>query len=606
MKLSELLGISFIALMLGSLLLSGFPTMVVAQGTQPSCPTSDTLRWTLNGGVPNSISYLTASTYGAYETGFMNWLGSYPELSPTGAELWNYSMVDSLTPNSNFTQWSYHVRPGLKWSNGQPVTAQDVLATYGPNYAFNASYDFTGIHSEVAKEYAANSSTAVFVLSHSDAWFPLEVSPEVFVRVIPATEVSQYGSSYTGFGTPVVDGPFQLAGYTAGQSQAVMQRNPYWNSTGLPNPKICQIDVNYVESDASADTLLQEGATDLAPVDPSAAASTISNPNVHILQLLDSELMTLTYNMTTYPTNMTAFRQALVYAVDQNAIVQQAVDGYAGTAYSAEGIVPSTVTSYYNPNQMKYSFNASQALTLLSTIGITKGADGYLHYSNGTIVTLSVFADTEETKDTIAAGLLASNLQAIGMKVTTNIVARTVISSATTEAPATLYLTTGEAPVFPSPYIDALPGWDVYSHPAIPSTYWEYPAQANNEYNSNFTALDNTNNLTLVSKYLNNIEAINAQYLPVIVLCYPSFLWGYSTQRFTGWGTYPQSWVAIGGDIDYGQFNNLTPVSSTNSTSTSGSSTTTSISPLVYYAIGAVVVIIIVAVAVMYALRRRT
>ena|SRR5579875_161234 len=553
------------------------PILGSSAQSSTSCPSTDTLHWTLNGGVPNSFTSLIEAVYSGYEMSWMQWLSAYALPGPTGLQYQNYSITDWNSHNSNYTQWSFNVKPGLKWSDGTNITAQDILATYGPNYAFNASYDFTGIHSEVLRSYAANASEAVFVLNKSDPWFPLLISQVVFVNIVPKSSIDQFGPNYNGFGSPVVDGPFMAVNYTAGDTQAVMKPNPYWSTIGLPNPKICQIDVNFVESDTSADTLLQEGSTDLAPVDPGSAQSVLSNPNVHIMDLKAAEIQDLTYNITAYPMNMTQFRQALVYATNETNIVQSAVKGYASVAFNSEGIVPTVVSNLYNPNQQNYSYSPSTAMQLLSSIGFTKGSDGKLRYPNGTAVTLTIQADTEHTIDVQAAGIMASDLQALGMTVNTQIVARSVISSAPSEVPGTLYLTTGEAPVFPSAYIDALPGWDVYTHPAIASKYWEYPPHANDLYNANFSGLSSTDNATLVNKYLDNIQALNAQYLPVIVLSYPDFLWGYSTQNFVGWGNYPVNFIGQGNVLDFDTWINLTPthgtVSSQSSTQSLSNST---------------------------------
>ncbi len=625
----KFLGLGVLFVMVVSFGAIPFAPIVGSSAQSPtSCPTTDTLHWTLNGGVPNSFTSLIEAVYSGYEMSWMQWLSAYAMPGPTGFQYQNYSITDWMSHNANYTQWSFNIRPGLKWSNGQNVTANDMLATYSDSYAFNASYDFTGIHSEVVSSHAANSSEAVFVLNKSDPWFPLLISQVVFVNIIPQSAVNQYGPNYNGFGSPVVDGPFMAVNYTAGASEAVLKPNPYWSTIGLPNPKICQIDVNFVESDTSADTLLQEGATDLAPVDPAAAASVLTNPNVHIMTETAAEIQQITYNVTAYPTNMTAFRQALVYATNQSQIVQQAIKGYAATAYTAEGIVPNSVSSLYNPNQKSYSYSPTTAMSLLNSIGITKASNGQLQYPNGTQVSLTIQADTEHTIDVQAAGIMANDLQALGMKVTTQIVARSVIASANSEVPGLLYLTTGEAPVFPSAYVDALPGWEVYTHPAIATTYWEYPPHANDLYNGNFSALSSTDNATLVGQYLNNIQQLNAQYLPIIVLSYPDFLWGYSTQNFVGWGTYPDHFIGQGNIMDFDTWLSLTPThgtttsvtssvlpsatssqssasQSTTSQAPSSTTTTSSSSGIAYPGIGVLVLVALIGLASIAFIRMR-
>ncbi|MDA4130177.1 MAG: ABC transporter substrate-binding protein [Thaumarchaeota archaeon] len=546
------------------------PTTHVRAQSQPSCPSNRQIGWTLNGGAPNSMTALTTAVFSGFVAGELEYWGAYPSEGPTGIQYYNESIVDWVKSNANYTQWTLNVKPGIRWSDGSLINATDILTTYSSQYAFNSSFDFTNVHSEVTKQYALNSSAAVFVLNKTDAHFPETISPIVFTSVIPASAARQGGSTYQGFGTPVVTGPFGAVNYQAGQTLMVMARNPYFNSTGLPEPQACQLNVNFVESDADAATLLQEGGTDLAVISPASVASVLKNPNVHIINEVDMQVTPATFNITTYPFNMTAFRQALAYSIDESAIAAQAFAGYADPAWSAQGIVPPLISNLYNPNQVKYSLNTTKALALLSSIGITKGSDGLLHYPNGGgVVTLSIWGDTEHAPDVVAAGVVATDLQAIGIQATTNIVARSSITSLTSVAPNTMYIVTGEAPIFASASVDALPGWDVYAHPAIPSTYWEYPASVNNEYNGNLSIITKSANLTVEAQALNNIEAINAANLPTLILCYPSQLWGYSTLHWTNWPVYPSGWIYLNNNVFAQAFAQLQPV-----TNSSGSTAT--------------------------------
>jgi hypothetical protein len=69
--------------------------------------------------------------------------------------------------------------------------------------------------------------------------------------------------------------------------------------------------------------------------------------------------------------------------------------------------------------------------------------------------------------------------------------------------------------------------------------YWEYPPSINAEYQSNYSAITNTSNPALEKTYLWNIQALNAQYLPTVVLDYNPDLWACNTQSWTNWPTSP-------------------------------------------------------------------
>src|SRR5487761_274669 len=128
-----------------------------------SCSSQDTLHLTLYP-TPDVLNAMTSAARAAFQIQQLSFDSAYPLPFPNGSLDWNGAFISSFNANSNYTTWYYHVRQGLTWSDGRTANASDVLATYGPNFALNPTYDFPNLHSEVVNEYAANASTAVFVL----------------------------------------------------------------------------------------------------------------------------------------------------------------------------------------------------------------------------------------------------------------------------------------------------------------------------------------------------------------------------------------------------------------------------------------------------------
>ncbi|MDA4130206.1 MAG: ABC transporter substrate-binding protein [Thaumarchaeota archaeon] len=625
---------------LTSLLILGiFPNLFLPLDAQSSptanCPSNQTFRITFTGGVPSGFPSLIATGNSGFDGGFLMNEGVYPKLSPTGQEYWNQSFVSSITHNENYTMWTFNTRPGLKWSDGHPAGAADILATYSSNYAFNSTYDFTGVHNNVVKSYSLNSSAAVFVLNQSDAEFPITISELILTSVIPASAVQQNGQVYKEFGTPVVIGPFYPINYSSGDTQMLMARNPYFNTTGLPEPQICDVLVNFVESTGQDAPLLLAGSTDLAQIDPSAAASILKDPYLKIMPEPDTTIQQMTINVTQFPFNMTAFRQAIVFGINDSDIVSHAWFGYAQAGNSAEGTVPQSIPGLYDPNQMQYSYSPNSSLSLLQSLGITKGSNGFLHWQNGSDATLNLWASNSETSDLVAAGIVQRNLQGLGFKVNVMTSDSATISSQTEVAADTMYLVGETGPIFPVPQIDALPGWNVYGSPPVAGSSWEWPANVNAEYEGNLTAIMGTANSSLLAHYLYNIEEINAKYLPVIVLAYGDSLWAYNTQHWSNWPTQPdQLWVSYGGGWNNEILSSLQPAStvtsatnsstakvasntsttsltsessltSTSSSVVGGTSSSTSSTTSTYLIAAVVVIVIIAAIAVLVSRRRK-
>lgn len=542
---------------------------------------------------PSSVNELTMTTgSSSAPLIFLQTRSPLGPATPSGQIDTSYALTDWISSNVNYSTWMYNVMPGLKWSDGSPVTSQDILTSFGPKFAFNATYDFAGLGPEVKQEYALNSSTAVFVLNAPDAQWPQKTKGDYYTTVLPASLISAQGGGTTNFGTDKSVGPFYLTNYSAGQFQAVMLRNPNFQ----PQPAICEVDVNFVDSLSETATYLQSGTTDWAQVEYSNVQAVLAaNSNLKLYDEKAQAMADIDYNDSIYPYNMTAFRQALAYGINQSQIVSQAFAGYGVTAYNAEGAVSPIATAYFNSNQKQYSFSPTTAMSLLTSAGITKGSDGFLHYPNGTVVSLTIWADTDNNADPLAANIVKTDLQNLGFQVSLQTAAAATIvgdyASNVAEIKSAMILATINVLYFGEPYTDILPGWDTYFLPTVASYTWLYPASAEAQYNSNVSAYDATANPTLDNQYLNNIEALQAQYLPSLPIAYPDRLFAVNQQH---WTNYPPGYLM------YYSYNfNTTALADLQPVSTSsGLSSTTTLT------IVAVVVIIAVVAAIAFTATR--
>lgn len=547
-----------------------------AQTTSSSCPQNRTLH-IVSEPIPNSLNSLDFAGDSPPVIYSMEKLSltPFPDL-PNGSLDWSSAATDWYSSNANYTQWTFNIKPGLKWSDGVNVSSQDVLRTFNSSFAFNPQYDFLGIHTEVAKEYALNSSATVFVLNKTDAHLPEELGSFYFANLEPLNDTSQ-GPAYNEFGTDVADGPFYVSGYSSGATTLVMKPNPYYT----PHPAICEVDVSLVESTSLEAQFLEAGQTDFAPLLPPGSVSPLlSLPNIHLFDQKGQIASFLDYNVTEYPFNMTQFKQALAFGINDSQIVQQADFGYGLPGNIAPGGVPSSVP-WYNPNTTQYTFNQTESLKLLQSIGFTKGSDGTLHYPNGTAVTFTLWTDTGKAEDPIAAGIIQQNLAGLGISINvqtetaSNLIGDFGSNAFNINNELALYSSAGA--LFSSPWVDAQPECNVWGPlPCHSNVLW--PPSAAKDYQGNLTAVDGTANLTLEKQYLDNIQAINAQYLPLLPLAYPDTLIGYSTARFSNWPSPPSEVLIPPTHMNLTMVASLTPTSSgTNSTSTVSSSSVTSI-----------------------------
>ena len=583
----------YLILSLSMVMVFGFATSGLLLTTSASnCSANQTVT-AISEPIPQSFNILNPSGLTTFIVGGLVWLSLTPaSLEPNGSLDWSISLSNWISSNSNYTQWIFHIRPGASWSNGTAVTAQDVVDWASPSYLLNPTYDVPGLHSIVSGVRVVNSDTVQFNLNVSNAQFSNEISEVFDAPMVSPGEVT-LGPGNPLFGTEVGDGPWYISNYVSGSTTALLLPNPYW-----PGQKssACALDFIFVENSAQMIPFLDSGQADIAgPLAFGNLGSLQGHSNIVISANNPQQGTDLVYNITEYPYNMTQFRQALVYSINSSAIVQDSLFGYGTAANNAQGEVPSSV-SLYNSTQQQYPYNLTAAVNLLHSIGFTGGGSPStpLRFPNGTAMSLAIYTDSSKAYDPNIEQQLGTFLTNLGISVTTqtltvqNLGADYASNAFNIRNNLVIYSAGG--PVYTSPWLDAQQGCDVMGTPgcygwfATPSPYspsgltqWEYPASADAQYQSNLTAIDTTSpaNFTGQVQYLNNIQLLNAQYLPVIMLAYPDNVMAYNTQHWTDWPTnsFTYAW-----GLNLTMFNALLPASTT-STSTSAT-TTTSISSI--------------------------
>jgi len=183
------------------------------------------------------------------------------------------------THNANFTQWTYTLKSGIKWSNGKPVTPMDIK--YGVERLFAtdvinggpSSYFISGIAHP--KSYAGpyksgdlstittTANTITFNLSGPNADFDYLMAMAASAPVPYKVEGGPgfVGATYTKH--PLSTGPFMIQSYTPNKS-IVFVRNPYWSQSTdtIRHPLVNQVDLTIDTSDTDIDKKLAAGTAD--------------------------------------------------------------------------------------------------------------------------------------------------------------------------------------------------------------------------------------------------------------------------------------------------------------------------------------------------------
>ena len=313
----------------------------------------------------------------------------------------------SWKSNAKATQWAFNLRKGVKFANGQPFTADDVIATFNrltdPNGGSAALSAFKGILSPGGAK-KVNDTTVVFYLESANANFPYLVSSTTYQAIIlPANyKLGTFAS------TPQTTGPFNLVSYTPGVG-AKYDRNPNWWGGKTP---LDGVDVTFYTDDAAVVAALLGGQIDLvSQVTFATDRALFNNSKVQILSAPSAGHRQISMLTQTVAANKALkdyrVRQAIGMTLDRPKIIKQLFNGFADPGNDAGPFAPVyPVTDKTLPQR---HLDLAGAKKLLAQAG----------YAKGFKVTLTApqFAEIPQL-----AQILSSSVKKIGIDMPLNLV----------------------------------------------------------------------------------------------------------------------------------------------------------------------------------------
>lgn len=310
-------------------------------------------------------------------------------------------LATSWTISKNARVFVFHLRHGVRFSTGHPMTAQDVVFSYRRLGYLNDNPAFlmgaNTVHNKVVIDQvkALGKYTVKFTLPIPDVSF-LAALADVNFGVLDSKVIRAHG----GVDTPNAatadhatnwlndhsagTGAFVLTNWTRGASgQVVLKRNPYYWG---PKPALNQIIFQGI-TDATTERLeVSRGTIDIAQnIDIDGAKILRSDRNVHVVtgNTLDLVYMGMTLSpKVSKPLSNPKVRQAVRYALDYNGIVKGLLSG-VGTQPNSMIPVGMLGNSPSFNNQIKPKQNIAMAKRLMKQAGYAKGFTVSMAYDGG-------------------------------------------------------------------------------------------------------------------------------------------------------------------------------------------------------------------------------
>jgi len=300
------------------------------------------------------------------------------EPSPWLAERWE---VEQLSPDTIAVTW--HLRRDIRWHDGEPTTAHDVVFTYDrmldpssafPNHERMARY---ARNAELIDDYTVRMRLS----PHSDfldIWYFTAIMPRHVLGDVPPAQLLQHPFQFE----PVGNGPFRFLRRTPGQ-EWVFEANPDFPEALGGRPYVDRIVYRYIPEMTTLLTELLTGRIDiyLAP-NPNQADQIINSAGTRLSVSPSRQWNYFAFNTRQPQFQDARVRRAIAMGINRQQIVDALVFGYGDVGRSP--ITPAHWSYDDTDDQTMIPYDPEGARRLLAEAGWTPGTDGMLRNAQGT------------------------------------------------------------------------------------------------------------------------------------------------------------------------------------------------------------------------------
>jgi len=345
--------------------------------------------------------------------------------------------------------WTFRLRKNLRWSDGAPLTADDVVFTWNDViYNTNIPNSYASLFIVDGKKFTVTKVDDLTIkVITPEAYAPMLENFGSLVMIMPkhilAKSVAD-GTFLSAYGVDrkpqdiVSSGPFRLKEYKPAQ-YTMLERNPYFfevdsNGQRLPYldnviytvvPDMNAMNLNFLSGESDAIDFIHPNAYEQFKSAAAKGGFKLEEPGIGL------ETLYFWFNENTNINPQTGkpyvdpvklkwfrnqkFRQACSYAINREAMIKSV---YAGRAVPNYGLVTPADRKWYDPDIKKYPYNPAKALELLKEIGIEdRNGDGILEDAGGHPIEFVFNTNTGNNTRDKTALLIVSDLQKLGFKV---------------------------------------------------------------------------------------------------------------------------------------------------------------------------------------------
>jgi peptide/nickel transport system substrate-binding protein len=422
------------------------------------------------------------------------------ELEPALAESWDIS-EDGLT-------YSFHLREGVKWSDGEDFTAEDVLFTFNAVLQESNAIDWRG-------NLLQNGEPLTFNVM-DDHTFELTlnaVNPAILaslsIPIVPAHAFTSTDVLDAPYNTnPITTGPFRFVRWETGQYVELEANPDYWRGA----PCLDRIIVRFVSGVDNVANALQAGDLDFARIDGADLSPFQDNPDFTITTAPRDLMRYVGFNTQSATVGDPVVRRTLFVGLDRQAVIDVAA---AGNGTLPDSLFNQSASSYEAGLNEPVNYDPELAAQLLTDAGWTDSdGNGFLDKDGQELTLRLVYQGSWALMQSIAP-VVYDNWRSLGVNVEL--------------APlddSTVYAEIYDNTSTDKPYDAFLGGWGLFG--TDPSAYSTFYADA-----TSYLAYDNPEVTTLFQQGITEtdpeartaiyqqIDQLLWQELPIIPIFQP-------------------------------------------------------------------------------------
>ena len=384
----------------------------------------------------DSLNPFVGVTAAAYEIFQM----VYPTLTEYGAKDFSIQpgLAESWTESPDKTFWTYKIRPGLKWSDGVPLTAKDAAYTF--NRIINGTFEKVNYGNYVGNITKAEAPDDTTLILRVDKPSPIMeklavyILPEHVYSKIDETAIQSFKDEPTD-GKPVVGaGPYLTAERQVGQFTRMVANPNFYRG----KPAVDEVVFKFYANPDALGQALRKGEIDYADsLEANVFDSLADVPNIKRLSAVYSGFNELAFNTGAATIDNKPIgdgnpllkdkrlREAIGWSIDRKALVEKVLGGH-GSVDST--LIPPMYADWHLSPPNEVSYDPDKARSLLDAAGYRVGPDGIRQDATGAPLNFRLFGRSDKATSKKAVEFIKNYLADIGVETTVTLIAEDALT----------------------------------------------------------------------------------------------------------------------------------------------------------------------------------